>query len=220
MSKTVEVSVTSWRKNVVATGSEHGRVLLMPGTGYTCDRPLLYWAGQALAQEGWRIDCMSVHNVPDDLSIALPVLCDAVDRWVTGVRGTSRLLLIGKSLTTMTYPHVAVVHRLPFVLLTPVLHHADFDPSRCVIPVPAVGDARLVEDDAAHGAAYPGPAPMICAGTADPFYDHARASALTPHVHEYPGANHSIEVPGHWHRSLDYLKEVTVAVSQYAAAIC
>jgi hypothetical protein len=46
-----------------------------------------------------------------------------------------------------------------------------------------------------------------------------RANALTPHVHEYPDANHSIEVPGHWRRSLDYLKEVTASVAQYAATL-
>ena len=45
---------------------------------------------------------------------------------------------------------------------------------------------------------YSGPAPLICPGTADPFYDQARANALTPHVHEYPDANHSIEVPKLW----------------------
>ena len=149
-----------------------------------------------------------------------------------------RLLLIGKSLTTMTYPHVASHYGLPFVLLTPVLHHADFDPSARVIPVPAVGDDIVAESEApsvaearaiiraeqagqSHAASsrYSGPAPLICAGTADPFYDQARANALTPHVHEYPDANHSIEVPGHWRRSLDYLKEVTASVAQYAATL-
>ena len=136
-----------------------------------------------------------------------------------------RLLLIGKSLTTMTYPHVASHYGLPFVLLTPVLHHADFDPSARVIPVPAVGDDIVAESEApsvaearaiiraeqagqSHAASsrYSGPAPLIRARTADPFYDQARANALTPHVHEYPDANHSIEVPGHWRRSLDHLK--------------
>lgn len=43
----VEVSITTWRKNRVSAGSEHGRVLLMPGTGYNCDRPLLYWSARA-----------------------------------------------------------------------------------------------------------------------------------------------------------------------------
>lgn len=311
--KAVEVNITSWKKNVIKPGQEHGRVLLMPGTGYTCDRPLLYWATQALVEAGWRIDRMNVRNASDDLSTVIPVLNQAIDGWVASARGDSagarmaddsaaadsvaddsasaahaaddspagnspifsttqpnmnaattahdfarsgattndgsqtpdddsaagpQLLLIGKSLTTMTYPHVAAHYGLPFVLLTPVLHHADFDPSTRVIPVPAMGDAIVAESEApslgeakaairaelagqshAVSSRYPGPAPLICAGTADPFYDRARANALTPHVHEYPDANHSIEVPGHWRRSLDYLKEVTASVAQYAATL-
>lgn len=235
----VEVSIRAWKKNAVKPGAERGRVLLMPGTGYNCDRPLLYWSAQALVESGWRIDRMNVSNASDDLSAVIPVIDRAVDGWVEGARDVSpRLLLIGKSLTTMTYPHVASRYGLPFVLLTPVLHHADFDPSRRVIPVPAVGGDIVDESEApsvavaeaairaeraggshAGESRYPGPAPLICAGTADPFYDRARANALTPHVHEYPDANHSIEVPGHWRRSLDYLKEVAASVAQYAATL-
>ncbi|PST46603.1 hypothetical protein CPA40_05050 [Bifidobacterium callitrichos] len=232
----VEVSIRAWKKNTVKPGREHGRVLLMPGTGYNCDRPLLYWSAQALVEGGWRIDRMNVAHASDDLSTVIPVINQAIDEWVASVRAESpdvRLLLIGKSLTTMTYPHVATHYGLPFVLLTPVLHHADFDPSARVIPVPRVGDDIVSESDAPSvevaralvsgesnaDSRYPGPAPLVCAGTADPFYDRARANALTPHVHEYPDANHSIEVPGHWRRSLDYLKEVSASVSQYAATL-
>lgn len=232
----VEVSIRAWKKNTVKPGQERGRVLLMPGTGYNCDRPLLYWSAQALVEGGWRIDRMNVAHASDDLSTVIPVINQAIDEWVASVRGESpdvRLLLIGKSLTTMTYPHVATRYGLPFVLLTPVLHHADFDPSARVIPVPRVGDDIVSESDAPSvevaralvsgesnaDSRYPGPAPLVCAGTADPFYDRARANALTPHVHEYPDANHSIEVPGHWRRSLDYLKEVSASVSQYAATL-
>lgn len=236
MAGSVEVSITSWRRNVAKTGREHGRALLMPGTGYNCDRPLLYWSAQALIEAGWHVDRMNVRNACDDLSRVVPVLNGAVDGWVARVRESDaggvepRMLLVGKSLTTLTYPHVASSYGLPFVLLTPVLHHADFDPSTRVIPVPCVGGDVVAETQApsvaqaerlagrAHAASrYPGPAPLICAGGADPFYERARARALTPHVHEYPDANHSIEVPGHWRRSLDYLKEVTASVAQYAA---
>ena len=171
MKPAVEVSITSWKKNVVKPGQEYGRVLLMPGTGYNCDRPLLYWSAQALVEAGWRIDRMNVRNASDDLSTVIPVLNQAIDGWVAAARESGagkagdsgdgvaaddsatvladgaagspnrdsdtpsgpRLLLIGKSLTTMTYPHVASHYGLPFVLLTPVLHHADFDPSARVI---------------------------------------------------------------------------------------
>ena len=205
----VEVNITSWRKNRVPAGSEYGRVLVMPGTGYNCDRPLLYWAAQALAENGWRVDRMNVRNASDDLSVVTPVINGAIDGWVERVRtedASGRLMLIGKSLTTLTYPHVARAHQLPFALLTPVINPADFDPTDQIIPV---------EEDGGD-VAYPGPAPLICAG---PFYDRAKANKLTSHVHEYPDANHSIEVPGHWRRSLDYLKEVTASVAQYAATL-
>ena len=208
----VEVNITSWRKNCVPAGSEYGRVLVMPGTGYNCDRPLLYWAAQALAENGWRVDRMNVRNASDDLSVVTPVINGAIDGWVERVRtedASGRLMLIGKSLTTLTYPHVARAHQLLFALLTPVINPADFDPTDQIIPV---------EEDGGD-VAYPGPAPLICAGTADPFYDRAKANKLTSHVHEYPDANHSIEVPGHWRRSLDYLKEVTASVAQYAATL-
>ena len=239
MKPAVEVSITSWKKNVVKPGQEYGRVLLMPGTGYNCDRPLLYWSAQALVESGAGKAGDSGDGVAADDSAT--VLADGAAGSPNRDSDTPsgpRLLLIGKSLTTMTYPHVASHYGLPFVLLTPVLHHADFDPSARVIPVPAVGDDIVAESEApsvaearaiiraeqagqSHAASsrYSGPAPLICAGTADPFYDQARANALTPHVHEYPDANHSIEVPGHWRRSLDYLKEVTASVAQYAATL-
>ena len=64
MKPAVEVSITSWKKNVVKPGQEYGRVLLMPGTGYNCDRPLLYWSAQALVEAGWRIDRMQRFRRP------------------------------------------------------------------------------------------------------------------------------------------------------------
>lgn len=79
MKPAVEVSITSWKKNVVKPGQEYGRVLLMPGTGYNCDRPLLYWSAQALVEAGWRIDRMNVRNASDDLSTVIPVLNQAID---------------------------------------------------------------------------------------------------------------------------------------------
>ena len=208
MKPAVEVSITSWKKNVVKPGQEYGRVLLMPGTGYNCDRPLLYWSAQALVEAGWRIDRMNVRNASDDLSTVIPVLNQAIDGWVAAARESGagkagdsgdgvaaddsatvladgaagspnrdsdtpsgpRLLLIGKSLTTMTYPHVASHYGLPFVLLTPVLHHADFDPSARVIPVPAVGDDIVAESEApsvAEARAIIRQLPILRPGTAD-----------------------------------------------------
>lgn len=201
MKPAVEVSITSWKKNVVKPGQEYGRVLLMPGTGYNCDRPLLYWSAQALVEAGWRIDRMNVRNASDDLSTVIPVLNQAIDGWVAAAR-ESGAGKAGDSGDGVAADDIVAESEAPSVA-----------EARAIIRAEQAGQSH------AASSRYSGPAPLICAGTADPFYDQARANALTPHVHEYPDANHSIEVPGHWRRSLDYLKEVTASVAQYAATL-
>ena len=156
MKPAVEVSITSWKKNVVKPGQEYGRVLLMPGTGYNCDRPLLYWSAQALVEAGWaNRPHERTQTLPTTWSTVIPVLNQAIDGWMAAARESGagkagdsgdgvaaddsatvladgaagspnrdsdtpsgpRLLLIGKSLTTMTYT-CASHYGLPFVLLT------------------------------------------------------------------------------------------------------
>ena len=94
-------------------------------------------------------------------------------------------------------------------LLTPVLSPADFDPTRSVIPVPG-------DDDYEPGSA---PEPLICAGTADPLFRSDRAHRLSGLVHEYPQANHSIEVPGRWRTSASYLDDVVARVEEFAESL-
>ena len=54
--KNVTPAVTPWGKNRVNNTETGKHVLIMPGIGYTVDRPLLYWAAQALAANGWFVD--------------------------------------------------------------------------------------------------------------------------------------------------------------------
>ncbi len=112
------------------------------------------------------------------------------------------MLVVTKSLSTLSYPHSAKLG-LRVVLLTPVLNPPPFDKHKSVIPAPLPGTAGS-------------PMPLICAGDADPYYDDAKAHLLTDHVRTYAGANHSIEVPDDWQTSLDYLKQVTQAIVDYA----
>lgn len=205
-----------WRKNRVSVATADKRVLLMPGTGYNCDRPLLYYAAMALIEDGWYVDRLDVNA---DLSLTaasriFAMLSDAVDQWLDDVRAKAtdgvqpHTLVIGKSLSTFIYPHVAQLG-LPMALLTPVFSPADFDPAHSVIPVP--GDDDWHPSNA--------PEPLMCAGTADPLYNSERAHRLGGLIHEYPGANHSIEVPDDWRTSMRYLDDVTANVAAYAQQI-
>jgi hypothetical protein len=121
------------------------------------------------------------------------------------------MLLIGKSLTTLAYGHARELG-IPMALFTPVLNPAPFDPSGQRIAVPSREMGEGTGDEAVRK-------PLICAGTADPYYDADRAHALSADVSEFPGANHSIEVPGDWQRSLEYLSGTVAALARYAATL-
>ena len=185
--KNVTPAVTPWGKNRVKNTETGKHVLIMPGIGYTVDRPLLYWAAQALAANGWFVDRLDL-KLTESVEFPEMIAC--------------MLLVVTKSLSTLSYPHSAKLG-LRVVLLTPVLNPPPFDKHKSVIPAPLPGTVGS-------------PMPLICAGDADPYYDDAKAHLLTDHVHTYAGANHSIEVPDDWQTSLDYLKQVTQAIVDYA----
>lgn len=208
--KNVTPAVTPWGKNRVKNTETGKHVLIMPGVGYTVDRPLLYWAAQALAANGWFVDRLDLKLTE---SVEFPEMIACMERVIDEWRKAAlehaaesgekpHLLVVTKSLSTLSYPHSAKLG-LRVVLLTPVLNPPPFDKHKSVIPAPLPGTAGS-------------PMPLICAGDADPYYDDAKAHLLTDHVRTYAGANHSIEVPDDWQTSLDYLKQVTQAIVDYA----
>ena len=52
--KNVTPAVTPWGKNRVKNTETGNHVLIMPGIGYTVDRPLLYWAAQVTGSDHYR----------------------------------------------------------------------------------------------------------------------------------------------------------------------
>lgn len=199
----------------------------MPGTGYNCDRPLLYWSAMALIDAGWRIDRLDLAGRHVPMPRVRDTLSGVVERWVRRnhrecgaaplPEARPDLMIVAKSLSTLVYPHAAELG-LKCALLTPVLRPADFDPTDTVIPVPLNMPSGESGRSSAPDGSVPGshPAPLILAGTADGLFDERRARTLTSQVHTYEGANHSIEVPGDWRRSLGYLADVVNRVVAYA----
>ncbi|AEG43105.1 hypothetical protein L600_000100000360 [Isoptericola variabilis J7] len=60
---------------------------------------------------------------------------------------------------------------------------------------------------------------VLAGGTADRLWDPAVAARSGARVVEVPGADHSLEVPGDWRRSLGALAEVTAAVEDLARSV-
>ena len=132
--KNVTPAVTPWGKNRVKNTETGKHVLIMPGIGYTVDRPLLYWAAQALAADGWFVDRLDL-KLTEDVEFPEMIACmeRVVDQWraealehAAESGEEARLLVVTKSLSTLSYPHSAKLG-LRVVLLTPVLNPPPFD---------------------------------------------------------------------------------------------
>ena len=147
--KNVTPAVTPWGKNRVKNTETGKHVLIMPGIGYTVDRPLLYWAAQALATDGWFVDRLDL-KLTEDVEFPEMIACmeRVVDQWraealehAAESGEEARLLVVTKSLSTLSYPHSAKLG-LRVVLLTPVLNPPPFDKHKSIIPRAAAGCGR------------------------------------------------------------------------------
>ena len=80
--KNVTPAVTPWGKNRVKNTETGNHVLIMPGIGYTVDRPLLYWAAQALAANGWFVDRLDL-KLTESVEFPEMIACmeRVVDEW-------------------------------------------------------------------------------------------------------------------------------------------
>jgi hypothetical protein len=187
--------MTAWQ--ISTSTGDPGRVAtILPGSGYTAQGPLLWYAAKVLHSAGWTVRTFSWDEPSPDWSHAREVygasLRDAP------VPDGARHLVVAKSLGSFALP-VAAELGLPGAWLTPVL----------------TGDAAgPVRDAVAAGTA---PA-LLVGGTADPLWDGGVAAASGTQVLEIDGADHSLEVGG-WRRSHEILARVTAAVEELAARL-
>jgi predicted alpha/beta-hydrolase family hydrolase len=155
-------------------GEPVGTAVLVPGSGYPPQAPLLFFAGFVLLQHGWRVE----HHWwdPPDLESPdgyTPWVCDEV---AAALPAEGRCLVVAKSLGTRA-ALLAAERGLPAIWFTPLL-----------------GDPALVEAIGAN------PAPqLLVGGTADPAWEGDVARRLTGRgceVVEVPAVDHVLMTPG------------------------
>lgn len=178
--------------------------IVFPGMSYSVDAPLLYFPTWMLADQG--ADVMLFER----LYSATPGFSGLPDgeqeQWILGdaaaacqaalsERPYQRLILVGKSLGTVSMAHVAANETLPHLRalwLTPILTREEV---RTQI-------RRL------------GSRSVFAIGTADRLYrkawvDELRAAGATSVIID--GAGHGLQIPGQWQRSLNALTQVLEA---------
>jgi hypothetical protein len=175
-------------------------VTVLPGGGYSAQGPVLAYPSTALHDAGWTVRTVVWEGRWRDFSEARQVYAEVIQAGVATAPGASHLVL-GKSLGTLALP-VANELGLPGVWLTPLLTNADAEDVRRSL----ASISRSIPT-------------LIIGGTKDKLWDSAAITGVEADVIEFRDANHNLEVPGDWRRSIDILSQVTDAIETLARRV-
>jgi hypothetical protein len=183
--------------------------LILPGLRYTCDKPLLYYTTEVLLNRGFDVlQLWADYATPDfqdltqaEQSRALFEDSSALLRAGNNAGSYELLLLAGKSIGTLTMTLLLTQDQgllsTTTIWLTPLLY------------LPPV--SQVIKD-------LQGPA-FIAGSDADPTFDLEVLSQVmdSPHISSLvvKDGDHSLEVSGDPHRSLQELTRVTNSLSSF-----
>lgn len=184
--------------------------VVLPGLGYTCDMPLLYYTVSLLLDCG--ADVLQVEYTygqeseyrslsPDDRTHRLIADAGAACHAALGQRAYRRATLVGKSLGTRAMPHLLADELGPLatrsIWYTPLLNEERVRMHLC--------DARQPT--------------LVAIGTDDPHYSAATVAAIRGEVVVIEGADHGMEIAGDIVRSVQALEGVMRAVQRFVADV-
>lgn len=181
-----------------ATGPSPRVAVVVPGAGYSPSHPLLEFGRQSLLQHGWSVQQMWWDKPGDDTSPDQTAawVCGQVERTLETLQSAESVLLLAKSLGTLSAP-IAARYGLDAIWMTPLLSH---EPT-----------AQAISDISAAGARQ-----LLLGGLADPSWDPVRARALgASTVVDFEDTTHFFDVPGDVIRTVEVQLEVTRAVEAF-----
>src|ERR671934_1509850 len=184
--------------------------ILLPGIGYTCDMPLLYYPSRLLLARG--ADVLRVEYAYQQRADFKTATADEQGRWVVAdVTAACQAVLAQRDYEQITF----VAKSLGTLALGPVL---TADPRLAQAHV--VWLTPLLRNDhlPAHISRWGGPS-LFVIGTADPYYDAAYLAevqrATGGEVVVVDGADHSLEIQGDVLRSLEAMTQVMRALQRF-----
>jgi hypothetical protein len=174
-----------------------GRVaVILPGQGYSVQRPLLYWAARMLVEQGWHVEAVEWRVTEDALEAPRPFVEAAVAVAFDAAPRAATRLVVAKSFGTHALPW-AVDEGVPGVWLTPLLT----DPSLA---------SALARGGDAH---------LAVGGDCDDVWRPAEVGAAGVHTLTVPGADHGLEIAGGWRASARVHLDVLERVARHVEAL-
>ncbi len=171
----------------------NGAAVLLPGTGYTTQRPLLHWCGALLRQRGWHVHEVAWEVTEEAFAEPAAFVERHLAEAFEGARGPR--LVVAKSFGCFGLPW-ALREGVQGVWLTPMLT-----------------DAQLRADFGRASERH-----LAVGGGADPLWTGTgpggHAAALT-----VPDADHGLQIPGDWEASLRAQHSVLRRVDEFVAGL-
>ncbi|MGR0160225.1 hypothetical protein [Paenarthrobacter nitroguajacolicus] len=186
----------TWAKALTDHPEKTRVAVLLPGSGYPVEGPLLFWVGEMLGSLGWHVQ--AVRWTPADSPGSAPheFAANAAERAFAASPQASQRLIVAKSFSTLCIPW-AEETLIPGIWLTPLLTD---ERVRTTIG----GSAK---DD------------LFIGGSQDKLWDGGRTSESAGTFLEVPGADHALQIPDDWRASQQAQAEVFARVEAFAMGL-
>lgn len=183
--------------------------IVLPGVGYTCQMPLLYYASQSMLTSGMDVLWVEYNYLrrPDYRLLSGAEQNEwfftdvtAACRMVLDQRSYRGVILVGKSMGTRAMAHL-------------IANESGFDECRDIWLTPVIRDPTVREQ--LNGRRHA----LVMIGTADPYYDSNYLAGLRANTQSevvvVEGADHSLESRGDVGGSLMILDRVIRAIQVF-----
>lgn len=189
------IDIRPWRGNRTDIPLR-GRALVLPGSGYTVDHPVLFWTCQVLGSAGWQVTAVDWHVDDSVAQDPRPFVESAAHRLDQGAEPAERTLVVGKSLGSYACS-LGFGARLPRSVAHPGVdgrcrRRGPYDIRPACPPGPRHGGSAWVSN---------------------------LAHASGKDVLELEGADHSLHIGNDWRASLRALESCLAAVEGFASRL-
>ena len=186
----------TWAKASTNQPDTNKVAVLLPGSGYPVEGPVLFWVGEMLGALGWHVQ--AVRWTPDDSPGAAPheFAANAAEQAFAASPEADHRLIVAKSFSTLCIPWAEEAD-IPGIWLTPLLTD---DRVRSTIGTSSKDD-------------------LFIGGSLDKLWDGGRKSETAGTFFEVPGADHSLQIPNDWRSSQQAQAKVFQRMEEFVMAL-
>ncbi|MCD4853563.1 hypothetical protein LN996_22315 [Arthrobacter sp. AK01] len=182
--------------NATNESTETKVAVLLPGSGYPVEGPVLFWVGEMLAALGWHVQ--AVRWTADDEPGVAPhaFVARAAEQAFAAAPAASQRLVVAKSFGTLAIPW-AEETQTAGVWLTPL----------------------LTDTTVRQTISHTDKADLFIGGSEDKLWDGGRKSETTGTFVEIPGADHSLQIPNNWRASQAAQANVFAKIEEFVKGL-